>query len=200
MKYQIKQLSLGGILDQSLNILKDNFGLLFGIVGVSVIPFNAILGFIQYTVIAGGNLQAGISIGVIGALIGIPIAFLAQVAVMHAIASAYLSKPTTISDCFRHGRLRFLPVLGTAFLTGLAIMGGFILFVIPGIIFAFWFMLSTQVAVLESASGSAAMTRSRALMKGNVGTAFVLGLILTAINIGISGSPTNEVRVVGIGI
>ena len=64
----------------------------------------------------------------------------------------------------------------------LAIMGGMILCIIPGIIFAFWFMLAQHVAVLEGISGSEALGRSKVLMKGNYGTGFALGLVVGIIN------------------
>jgi len=41
MKYQIKQLGVGGILDQSINLLRNHFGLLFGIVATTIIPVQA---------------------------------------------------------------------------------------------------------------------------------------------------------------
>ena len=66
----------------------------------------------------------------------------------------------------------------------IAVMGGMILLVIPGIIAAFWFSLTTQVVVVERVSGVAALKRSRNLMRGNVGTVFVLGIVLGMISIG----------------
>ena len=74
---------------------------------------------------------------------------------------------------------------GTWFLVGLAIMGGMILCLVPGILAAFWFSLATQVVVIEGVAGFAAMKRSKQLMAGNIGTIFVLGLLIGLINVGI---------------
>ncbi|MBC8115830.1 MAG: hypothetical protein H7062_15705 [Candidatus Saccharimonas sp.] len=186
MKYQIKQLGLGGILDQAISLLKNHFGLLFGIVAMTIIPFMSILGLVQVSIMAGGDLQTGMIIGLIGNLFFIYVLTpLVNAAVIHAVASAYLSRPTTLGQCFSHASQRFLALLGTSILMGLAIVGGVLLCVVPGILFALWFMLAQHVAVLEGSSGSAALGRSKALMQGNVGTGFVLGLVILIINFGI---------------
>jgi hypothetical protein len=183
MKYQIKHLGLGGILDQAINLLRNHFGLLFGIVAMTIVPFFAILGLVQLNIIAGGNLQTGVMVGGIGNLVfALILAPLVNAAVIHAVASAYLSRPTSLGECFSHASQRFLALLGTWLLMVLAIMGGFILCIVPGIIFAFWFMLAQHVTVLEGSAGSAALGRSKALMKGNIGTGFALGLVVGIIN------------------
>ena len=42
MSYEIRELKLGGILDQGIRVLKDNFGLLFGILACVWIPYQLI--------------------------------------------------------------------------------------------------------------------------------------------------------------
>ena len=89
MQYQIKQLGLGGILDQAFSLIKNHFGLLFGIVAVSIIPFQAILSLIQYSIMAGGDLQTGAMVFGMGTIfIGLPLTTLVNAAVIHAVASA----------------------------------------------------------------------------------------------------------------
>ena len=191
MKYQIKQLGLGGILDQAISLLRNHFGLLFGIVAATIIPFQAVLGLVQYSIITGGDLQTAVMVGSLGSIfIGLPLALFVNAAVIHAVASLYLSRPTTIGECFSHGSRRVLALLGTFILMMLAIMGGMILLIIPGILFAFWFMLAQHVTVLEGSAGSAALGRSKALMKGNIGTGFVLGLVVGLINVGLAMGAT----------
>lgn len=61
---------------------------------------------------------------------------------------------------------KFLPVLIVVALTGLAILGGFIIFIIPGVIFAVWFAFAYYEAVLNNAKGREALKKSRALVTG----------------------------------
>ena len=104
MQYQIKQLGLGGILDQAISLLRNHFGLLFGIVGLTIIPFTAILGLVQVSMIVPGDLQsiqnAQIVTAVGGGIFGLLVGTLVNAAMIHAVASLYLSRQTTISQCF----------------------------------------------------------------------------------------------------
>ena len=47
MRYAIRELKLGEILDQAVNLTKDHFGVLIGITAILLIPYNVISGFIQ---------------------------------------------------------------------------------------------------------------------------------------------------------
>ena len=121
-------------------------------------------------------------------------------ALVYAISNAYLEKPISVGESFKKAFQRILPLIGTWFLVGLAIMGGMILFVVPGILAAFWFSLATQVVVIEGVAGFAAMKRSRQLMAGNIGTIFALGLLIGLINFGISdrGQPDSPAACAGL--
>ncbi len=58
-----------------------------------------------------------------------------------------------------------LRLLGTGLLAGLAVLGGFLLLVVPGLIFLVWFSQSAYVVVNEDLSGVAALKRSRQLVR-----------------------------------
>ena len=192
MKYEIKTLSLGEILDQGIGLIRDKFGLLMGIMGLTVIPTQIVMGVLSLQMPQPG--QPGPpqmpAPEMVFLLLGVLFLFLLVVlplsnaAVVYAAARTYLGHSTTLGACFGHALRRLPALLWTSILMGFAIMGGLILFIIPGILCAFWFMLAQQVTVLESMNGGAALSRSKALMKGNMGTGFVLGLIIGVINIG----------------
>ena len=185
MQYQIKQLGVGGILDQSINLLRNHFGLLFGIVATTIIPVQAILGLVQYSLLVSGDRQTGLLVVGIGNIVfALIMAPLVNAAMIHAVASVYLSRSTTLVECFGHASGRYLALLGTTILMGLAIMGGFILLIVPGILFSFWFMLAQHVTVLEGTAGRAALGRSKALMKGNIDAVFRLMLVVGLVNLG----------------
>lgn len=59
-----------------------------------------------------------------------------------------------------------LRLFGTSLLAGLAILGGIVLLVVPGIIFAVWLTLVPYVVVDEGIGGIAALRRSRDLVRG----------------------------------
>jgi len=193
MRYEIKELGIGGILDQAVTLLKNHFGLLLGVTAVLYIPCSLIIGFVNlaltpqlppmptpedYMAIqeaAASNVS--ITMAMTMALIYL-VAPLTNAAVVHAIASEYLEKPTTVGEAIKRAFRVILPLIWTSILLFLAVMGGFILCIIPGIIFSFWFSLAIPVVVIEGVSGFEALKRSKQLMKGNVGTVFVLLLLV----------------------
>lgn len=58
-----------------------------------------------------------------------------------------------------------------------------ILGIIPGILFALWFSLYAHAVVLENLGGTAALSRSKALVRPHLGTLIILGLLVGAITI-----------------
>ena len=82
------------------------------------------------------------------------------------------------------------PKIGSFFwvslLVGLAVLGGFILFFIPGVIFCVWFCLSIFVFVSEDLKGTAALKRSKQLVKGYWWPVFGRILLIALVSIVIS--------------
>ncbi len=194
MKYEIKKLAMGEILDQGIGLIRDRFGLLMGIMCLTVIPFQIGVGILATQIQVKPGLPGqppqmpdpAMMFMLFGMmmLFGLVILPLSNAAVVYAAARTYMGKQPSLGECFGHALRRLPALLWTTILMGFAIMGGVILFIIPGILCAFWFMLAQQVTVLESMNGGAALSRSKALMKGNMGTGFVLGLIIGVINLG----------------
>jgi len=202
MAYKIEHLRLGGILDQAIAITKNHFGLLFTIMLLLFIPVNLIAGFVQLAMLPppptltsppeaitayneAAMRNAPITLG-ITLLLGLVVMPLTNAAVVDAVARLYLGQETSAVESLKYGLSRLMPLIWTSILMMLAIMGGFILLIIPGILFALWFALSTHVVVIEGISGGAALGRSKQLVRPNMGTMIALGLIIGGINIGIS--------------
>jgi len=83
------------------------------------------------------------------------------------IADSYQGIPT---KNFKESITSSKPLLFVAFLTsllsGLAILGGFILLIIPGIIFSIWFAFALYAVVLDSKKDTEAMKYSKKLVSG----------------------------------
>jgi hypothetical protein len=193
MAYKIQYLGLGKILDQAIAIVKDHFGLLFTIMLLLLIPFNLITGFIALSIMPQlppeptmedfARLQEVqvrywpffVGSGLINFLIVLP---LTNAAVIWAVAELYLGQPVTAVDALRHGLRRLGPLIATSILMYLAVFGGMILCIVPGILFALWFGLSQHVVVIEGISGTSALGRSKKLVRNHLGTFLVLGFIM----------------------
>jgi hypothetical protein len=89
-----------------------------------------------------------------------------------------LGREISVRDAFRRALNVFAPLLGTMVLLWVVLGVGMLLLVIPFFIFSLWYLLTVQVVVLEGLSFRAALSRSHVLMKGNMGSAIVLGLLV----------------------
>ncbi|HIE99665.1 MAG TPA: hypothetical protein EYQ63_22355, partial [Fuerstia sp.] len=126
MTYQIKQLKLGGILDQAIALTKNHFGLLFSIMAIVFIPFSLISSFVMLSVLPAAPQmgaspeqimafnQAALKLwpltvgsGLLTIFIVLP---LTNAAVVDAVAQVYLGKPASALESIKVGLSRLLPL------------------------------------------------------------------------------------------
>ena len=128
----------------------------------------------------------GFFAAMIGIVIGIIISAVLQAALIRGAAQASIGDPVDIDASYKWGFARFGSVILISILVGLAVLGGLILLIIPGIIFAIMFSVAIPSLVVENRRGTDAMGRSWNLVKGHFWHA--LGVIfVTAIITGIIG-------------
>jgi uncharacterized membrane protein len=198
IQYDIRELTLGGILDQAITLMKNHFGSFVAIMAITWLPVQLANVIATETLLADlATLEdpdaimrasaeyASLFIGLY--VLNLLVALISNAAIVYAIANAYLGKRITVGGSIGKAFGLFFPLLWTLILVGVAIMGGFILLIVPGILAAFWFSLATQVVVVEGVSGFKALGRSRQIMRGNIGTLFVMGLVLGLIGFAILG-------------
>jgi hypothetical protein len=195
---------LGDILSAAFDIYKNNAAGLLMIVAVVVVPLTFISAFLTGVVFKGNEetVQIGTTTvtvtdrsfafvliaGFIGVVVAVIISAVLQAATIRAAAQASLGEPVDIEASYKWGFGRFGSVLLISILVGLAVLGGLILLIIPGIIFAIMFSVSIPALVVENRKGTEAMGRSWNLVKGHFWHALVVILvagILTAIVSGI---------------
>ena len=71
-----------------------------------------------------------------------------------------------LKEALQKGLKFFLPYLWVYFLVNIIVAGGFLLFIIPGIIFSIWFSLAEIVLVFEEKRGMSALFQSKQLIAG----------------------------------
>ncbi len=143
----------GSVINRAFELWKENLGLLVGVM-VAIMGINMGIGFVVGALQSSGNdalviLGVGLNLGsnVLGIFLGI-----GQAQIMLNLAR---NQPAEFGQLFQGGP-RFLPVFGGSLLAGLGLMGGFILFVVPCIIFLvlgwpfYWLIIDKKVPVLES--------------------------------------------------
>lgn len=93
-----------------------------------------------------------------------------QVALIYAVKDNQ-EKIGTI-EAYNRSINKIIPYLWINILTGIAIFIGFILFVIPGIIFGVWFSLAPFILIVEDLRGRQALSKSREYVRGYFGSVF----------------------------
>lgn len=76
------------------------------------------------------------------------------------------SRTLPIKELLSQGWRIMSKILITGLIASLAVVGGFLLLIVPGVIFAVWFTFTTPIVVFENLSGTAALSRSKQIVKG----------------------------------
>ena len=195
--------SFGDIFSTALEIYRKNAAQLLAIVAVIVIPLT-ILGYIIVRVVTATNtrrttiggqtfevaespgLLAFLLAALIAAAIGVIINAILQATLLRGAARATLGERVDISDSYRWGLRRFGSVLWVALLVALTVGVGFLLLIIPGLIFLAMFAVAVPAVVVEGQRGTKAMGRSWNLVKGHFwhvfGVVVVAAIIVQVVN------------------
>ncbi|MGB6429191.1 MAG: hypothetical protein WBF06_01285 [Candidatus Acidiferrales bacterium] len=192
----LRPLSLGELLDRTFTLYRGHF-LLF--VGISAIPRVFVL-LIQLAQIVfapargvftppdpnvPGQMPSFSATGIAYAVVFFFAVLIASVlasmwsqgATVIAVSDLYLGRTTTLGEAFRRVWGELGTIFGVAVLSGLAVFGGCILLIIPGIYIALRLAVGVQAAVLENIGPGDALSRSFALTKENAGRVFLIFLL-----------------------
>lgn len=203
---ELRPMGIGDILDVTFRLYRDHF-VTFLIIGLVVyVPYALVAGPLQTaagpsiaelrtmheqsgpfaeqapadsaaTMQIGTVLPAAIGVGLF-ALIALP---LCTAAYIQNISAAYLGTTLGAWESYQRAAPRLLPLLVTQLLFSILVGIGYLLCIVPGIILTFWFLLVGPVVVLEEKWGPAALRRSRELIRGNIGKAFLLAMVVSLI-------------------
>jgi hypothetical protein len=192
MEYEIRARSIGEIMDGALQIYRDNLRpfltLSVLIYGPVYVIQNVLLYFAGAAEGSARAARAAINVGVVTIPVFVLAYAIGPVVFTVAIVAAFRGESVTAGSVLQ----RALPLFWTAIYSNtLLILGsclGFILFVIPGLIFWFNRLINIQVIVIEGKGGAAALSRSKELVKGDGGRVqwpwFLTGLLTGAISLG----------------
>lgn len=134
-------------------------------VGIYLVP--GVLTFLM-TILGALESSMGLgktSTGTLTAIVGIALA-VASILMSIAMIKAVMQPTITVKEAYRMAMPYFWRYILLSILTALAIIGGFILLIVPGIIFMVWFTFSYYVLVDENIGTIDSMKRSKALVAG----------------------------------
>jgi len=176
-------ISATSLVKESWKIYKDNFLLFLKIIAWLFIPT------IIWTIIAVSNLTkvATVPIDICLAFIYIILSLFVSIALILASDSLAREKNVDLKEIFNLTYSKLLPFLWVSILANLAIFGGILLLVVPGIIFAVLFSFAPMATLLDGEKGALALSYSKKLVKDNfwgvlwrwVASYFVYGVIIS---------------------
>jgi hypothetical protein len=171
---------VGEILTDAFRLYRLHWQSLIAIVAVVVVPLTLlqalvteVIGdtFVETRIRAGVEIHTGEVAG--AALAALAVAVLSILtwsvltgAITRAAAGTFLGRDLQIEESYRYGLARLGSIILVGLLVALAVIGGLILFVIPGIIVATRLSCSIAALVVEDKRGREALRRSWNLVKG----------------------------------
>ena len=167
------------LLKEAWNDYTDHF---WTYIGVSAIP--VILAYILLVFVA--QSQLGFFVLLIPfALVAFIASIWAHVALIYAVT--HTSEGAGIKESLQKTWNKFVSYFWIAIITGIITMGGFMLFVIPGIIFMIWFGFAAIIFINEGDRGFRALMKSRECGRNYwwavFGRLVLTGLIMLAISL-----------------
>ena len=163
MRNYVRQQSAGEIIRNALEIFRDNFLVVFLAYFLLILPFIPVYINIDRMV----EKELWIEL-IIAFVIYILLITLSSSVTTILISDICLGNKPNLLRSFK--RVFSLKLLGKILWTGILLMVivtiGLILFIIPGLIFMCWFMISNNIVILEGLRGYKALKRSKLLGKG----------------------------------
>lgn len=164
----------GEIISKSIDLYKKNWQLFLKYIGLLLIPSALIiiaaslLGVSQKIMFAflsnqsWGSVIVYILIVIILSITSIWI----SMGLIKSIANRYEGKETDMITDIKSSTPLILTAIGASILSALAILGGMILLIIPGVIFSVWFVFTLYAVVLDNKGAAESLSFSKRLVQG----------------------------------
>jgi hypothetical protein len=176
--YSEKLKPISQLLKESWRIFCLKIKILLGIIGLPI-GFSFLFWILMYF-LAGTSIKYSIWFSVIGTISYLSSLFFWLWAIPSLLYN--LKEDAGIKESYKRGFKILGSYIWVYFLLTIIIAGGFLLFIIPGILFSIWFSLAIFILVFEKRKGFNALFKSKHLVKGKfwgvLGRFLVLGLII----------------------
>jgi hypothetical protein len=169
---------VGGILRQTFTVYFANLVPFCLLAALALLPLFAYRGVLLALLIApsGLNRWAGFALIILCSQLG-------TAAITYGVLQQMRGVETTVGDCVRRGASSLLPVLGLVVVQGIAVWGGSLLCLIPGIVLSLQWEVSIPVAVTEGKGIGEAMSRSTFLTEGLRGEIFGVRAVIWVVEL-----------------
>ncbi|HEY7713342.1 MAG TPA: hypothetical protein VIE90_02455 [Candidatus Binatia bacterium] len=189
---RFEPMTTGALLDRAFRLYTGNFSLMLGIAAAAYVPFYLIMLVIESSI--GGNLpyrDVGIStllFQIVFLVLWASIAFpIASGATTYAISERYIGNDVTIGEALRRGLSHFWPLSIAQVTATIRVLFGFMLLIIPGILWMLSYSLIVPVITIEGQRALPSLRRSHELIKNYRGKAFCILLVVNLLQLVLAG-------------
>jgi hypothetical protein len=160
--------SLGDLFSRSWDVFKNRIGILLVlyliIIAGVLVPLGLFMGmgFLISMVMPESRVPLLVGGGITGGIIGMVAVYWGAAALVFAVVDESLG----VRDALVKGWERLGSFLWLYSIAGFIILGGFLLFVVPGVIFLVWFFFGQFVLAVEGDRGMAALLKSKEYVTG----------------------------------
>ena len=168
------------ILGQAWSLYKKRLRTFLGIMIIPTLVSVALLavltssGLLSLTLLPSKSTAEGAGLLIILGIVFFLATFISQTwsqtALLYAIKDSH--EGIGVGEAYRRGWHKILSYWWISFLAGFITIGGFLLLIVPGIIFGIWFSLAIFVLIAEDLKGMNALLKSREYVKGRWGGIF----------------------------
>jgi hypothetical protein len=186
---RFEPMTVGMILDTTVRLYLQNMALMIGIIAFSYLPYLIFLVLATAVTPAGGQApELLVIVSFVAAVLWMLIAQPLSVgATTYAMSERYLRHPVTIVEALRAAWKRYTTLLWAQAIVGLVIMVGFLLLIIPGILWALSYALVAPVIMLEPVNARQGRQRSWELVSGERGKVFLVLAVVSILTAVVSG-------------
>lgn len=188
---RFEPMTAGVLLDRAFRLYTGNFSLMLGIVAAAYVPFYLImlvlessLGGLRTRTLELSTLLFQLVFLILWASIAFPVA---SGATTYAISERYLGNHVTIGEALRRGLSHFWPLSIAQITATIRVIFGFMLLIIPGILWMLSYSLIVPAIVVEGQRALPSLRRSRDLIKGYRGKAFCIVLVVNLLQVVLAG-------------
>jgi len=206
MRFPLGEMTVGDILDRGIKLLFARLPLFYIINLIVLSPVIALqvaepfLEEREFVIGKAGfdptTLFTGLAVSLGAILLALVLQPIGSAAILRVIMQTYVGKPVGLGEAFAFALSRFVSLAVASLLVGLIVMAGFIMCIVPGIIFAIALAFVAQVVVLEKLGPTEGLQRSWSLTQGYRGRVFGVLLLIgiaTGVVQGVVGAGLNLV-------
>ncbi len=185
-----KLISISDLLKKSFEIYVNKFWFFTKLMSLDILIFLLLVPSVVLIFFINGNFWTTAFIYIFFALSLTCVILLSTlISITLIISIKERTSDLTVKQAISKGSGVFISYLWVSFLSGLAILGGLILFIVPGIIFSIWFAFSSYILISEGQKGRRALSESKELAKSYWWAIFGRFILLTLLIAVISWSP-----------